>query len=249
MDTPPPLPAPASLEQFLRKNAQNDAAAALFQLENSRLLEINLAGRVWAKRGSMVARTGAVSFTREGILEHGLGKLFKKMVTGEGVALMKAEGTGRVYLADKGKKVHVLTLNGETFHVNGNDLLAFEPGIEWDIKLMRRIAGLLTGGLFNVKLSGRGHVAITTHHEPIVLRVEPGKPVFTDPNATVAWSGSLSPDLHTDFSLKSLFGRGSGESFQLKFEGNGWVLVQPYEEIVFQKSGSSGGNIDIGGGD
>ena len=31
---------------------------------------------------------------------------------------------------------------------------------------MRRIGGMLTGGLFNVKLSGTGHVDITTHYEP-----------------------------------------------------------------------------------
>lgn len=240
MHTPPPLPSPASLDRFLAGMAQDDAADAPFQLENAHLLEINLAGKVWAKRGAMVARTGAISFTREGVLEHGLGMFLKKAVTGEGVSLMKAEGTGRLYLADKGKKVHVLALNGETFHVNGNDLLAFEPGIAWDIQLMRRAAGLITGGLFNVKLSGRGHVAITTHYEPLVLRVEPGRPVFTDPNATVAWSGSIEPEIHTDFSLKSLFGRGSGESFQLRFEGSGWVLVQPYEEIPFQRTSGNG---------
>jgi uncharacterized protein (AIM24 family) len=32
-----------------------------------------------------------------------------------------------------------------------------------------------------------------------------------------------------------LFGRGSGESVQLKFAGTGWVVVQPYEEVVFQR--------------
>ena len=241
MNTPPPLPAPASLEKFLASNAQDDSANAPFQLENSRLLEVNLNGLVWAKKGAMVARTGGVKFTREGILEHGVGRLMKKMFTGEGVALMKAEGRGRVYLADKGKKVHLLALAGETFHVNGNDLLAFEPGVKWDIKLMRRMAGLLSGGLFNVRLSGTGHVAITTHYEPLVLRVAPGSPVFTDPNATVAWSGSLAPELHTDVSLRTFVGRGSGESVQLKFEGDGWVLVQPCEEVYFQ--GKSGGTL------
>lgn len=240
MPTPPPLPAPATLEKFLAANAQDDAADAPFQLENSRLLEVNLDGRVWAKKGAMVARTGGVKFTREGFFEHGAGKLFKKMLTGEGVALMKAEGRGRIYLADRGKKIHVLALRGETFHVNGNDLLAFEPGVAWDIRLMRRMAGLLSGGLFNVKLSGHGHVAITTHYEPLVLRVTPGTPVYTDPGATVAWSDSVAPELHTDVSLRTFVGRGSGESLQLKFEGDGWVLVQPCEEARFAK-GDAGG--------
>ena len=82
----------------------------------------------------------------------------------------------------------------------------------------------------------RGMIAITTHYDPLALRVEPGKPVFTDPNATVAWSGSLSPGIRTDMSFKTFLGRGSGESIQLQFEGNGWVVLQPYEEVYFQAS-------------
>lgn len=73
-------------------------------------------------------------------------------------------------------------------------------------------------------------VAITTHGQPLTLRVRPGKPVVTDPNATVAWSGNLEPQLKTDIQLRTLVGRGSGEAFQLHFEGEGFVVVQPYEE-------------------
>jgi uncharacterized protein (AIM24 family) len=66
--------------------------------------------------------------------------------------------------------------------------------------------------------------------------VKPGQPIFTDPNATVAWSGSLQPDIRTDMTLKTFLGRGSGESIQLQFEGEGWVVLQPYEEVYFQSS-------------
>ena len=59
----------------------------------------------------------------------------------------------------------------------------------------------------------------------------------TDPNATVAWSGSLTPEVVADISFGTLLGRGSGESIQLKFQGEGWVVVQPYEEVYFQKQG------------
>jgi uncharacterized protein (AIM24 family) len=85
-----------------------------------------------------------------------------------------------------------------------------------------------------VKLEGTGLIAITTHHDPVTLRVTPDRPVFTDPNATVAWSGSLSPEFKTDVSLKTFFGRGSGESFQTKFAGEGFVVIQPFEERAFQ---------------
>jgi uncharacterized protein (AIM24 family) len=225
-----------TVEEFVQSKVQDEAADRTFELENIYLLEVNLRERVWAKLGSMIGYVGRVKFTREGMLEHGVGKLMKKMVSGEGTKLMKMEGQGRVYLADKGKKVQILDLRGETIFVNGNDLLAFEDGVDWDIKLMKRVSGIMAGGLFNVRLSGQGMVAITTHYEPLALRVQPGQPVFTDPNATVAWSGSLSPDIQTDISFKTFLGRGSGESFQLKFDGEGWVVLQPFEEVYFQAS-------------
>jgi uncharacterized protein (AIM24 family) len=228
-----------SIADFVERTAQDSAANNPFELENDYLLEINLNGRAWAKAGAMIAYTGQVKFTREGMLEHGVGKALKKMVSGEGTSLMKVEGQGRVYLADKGKKVQVLNLQNETIFVNGNDLLAFESSVNWDIKMMRRMAGLMAGGLFNVRLSGPGMVAITTHYDPLTLQVKPGQTIYTDPNATVAWSGSLTPDFRTDVSFKTFLGRGSGESIQLKFEGSGWVVLQPFEEVYFQSSKSS----------
>ena len=45
------------------------------------------------------------------------------------------------------------------------------------------------------------------------------------------------PEIKTDISFKTFLGRGSGESIQMKFEGDGFVVIQPYEEVYFQ-SGS-----------
>jgi uncharacterized protein (AIM24 family) len=228
-----------SLSQFIQRTTQRDRGQGLFELETDRLLEVNLSGMVWIKTGVMVAYNGNVRYTREGMLEHGIGNFFKKALTFEGTALTKAEGQGKVYLADEGKKVTILALNNETLFVNGNNVLAFEPAIKYEITMMRRIAGVLAGGLFNIRLSGAGLVAITAHYEPITLRVTPGSPVFTDPNATVAWSGSLTPELKTDISFKTLLGRGSGESLQLAFNGDGFVIIQPYEEVALA-SGNPG---------
>jgi uncharacterized protein (AIM24 family) len=226
-----------SLKDFVAATEQKDASAEAFELENSHLLEVKLNGRVWAKAGSMVAYQGAVNFVRQGIMEQGLGNLLKKAISGEGMQLMKMEGNGRVYVADAGKKITLLRLSGESIFVNGNDVLAFEEGVASEITMMKRMAGMLSGGLFNMKLSGNGVVAITSHYEPLTLRVGAGSgAVFTDPNATVAWSGGLSPEIVTNISLGSLLGRGSGESIQLKFQGEGWVVVQPYEEIYMQRT-------------
>lgn len=226
-------------ESFLQETAQQDRGEGMFELESDRMLEVNLDGRVWTKMGSMIAYRGAIKFTRERILEHGMGKMFKRALSGEGTRLTKAEGTGALYLADAGKKVSIIELNGETLFVNGNDLLAFEESITWDIKMMKKISAMMAGGLFNVRLEGRGLIAITTHYDPMTLRVKPAEPVMTDPNATVAWSGSLTPEFKTDMSLKTFFGRGSGESFQMSFVGEGFVVVQPYEEKALQAAGGA----------
>lgn len=225
-----------SINTFLQETAQRDDRREPFELENPYLLEVNLNGKVWAKLGSMIGYAGNVKFEREGILEGGIGNFLKKAVSGEKAPMMKAEGQGRVYFADSGKKVRILYLNNEMFYVNGNNILAFQDTIQWDIKLMRRVAGMAAGGLFNMQLAGAGAVAITTHFDPITLAVTPDSPVYTDPNATVAWSGNLQPTIKTDISLKTFFGRGSGESFQLAFQGQGWVVLQPYEEVYYTQT-------------
>lgn len=224
-----------TVNEFVDTYREKDISAEAFELENDHLLEVRLNGLVWAKSGAMVARTGQVKFTRQGLMEQGLGNLLKKAVSGEGMVLMKMEGQGRVYLADAGKKITLLRLAGDTIYVNGNDVLALENGIDSKITMMKRVASMLSGGLFNVKLSGTGIVAITSHYDPLVLKVSTASgPVFTDPNATVAWSRNLSPEIATDISFKTLMGRGSGESIQMKFEGDGWIVVQPYEETYLQ---------------
>ncbi|MEM1246949.1 MAG: AIM24 family protein [Acidobacteriota bacterium] len=223
-----------SLDEFLSKTTQQDQGQGFFELEGDRMLEVNLGdpGLVWAKVGAMTAYQGTIRFTRESMLEHGLGKLVKRSFTGEGTRLMKAEGNGRLYLADSGKKISLLELTNDTLFVSGNDLLAFAPQIDWDIKMMRKASAMFAGGLFNVRLSGTGLIAITSHYDPLTLRVTPQAPVVTDPSATVAWSGSLTPSFRTDITLKTLVGRGSGESIQMEFQGDGFVVVQPYEERV-----------------
>ena len=225
-----------TIEEFIQSTAQDDSAREYFQLESDRMLEVNLDGMVWMKAGAMVAYVGKMKFTREGLLDQGLGSLLKRSVTGEGARLTKAEGAGRLYLADSGKTIQILRLEGDSIYVNGSDLLAFEPTVEWEIKMMKKLAAVVSGGFFNVRLSGTGLIAITSHFEPITLRVRPGQPVRTDPIATIAWSGNLQPEFKTDVSLKSFFGRGSGESIQMEFNGEGFVVVQPFEEVAMNHS-------------
>jgi uncharacterized protein (AIM24 family) len=211
-----------------------------FELASSRFLKVNLRDTIWMKVGAMVAYSGSVRFTRESVFEHGIAKMLKKSFTGEGTDLTRATGAGSLYLADHGKMITVYQLRGDTIVVNGNDLFAFENTVSWDITSMKRLAAMWAGGLFNVTLSGSGMVAITTHFDPVRIKVRPGRPVYTDPNATVAWSGTLKPSVKSDISMQTMIGRTSGETFQLCFEGEGDLLIQPFQEGVSTHSLESG---------
>ncbi len=119
----------------------------------------------------------------------------------------------------------------------GNVLVAPDENFAREIQQLFSIGllQLLKDG--RVKLSGSGMIAITTHYDPLTMRVTPRSPVTTDPNATVAWSGTLNPEFKTDISFKTFLGRGSGESVQMLFRGDGFVVIQPQEEVYLQAGG------------
>jgi uncharacterized protein (AIM24 family) len=198
-----------------------------FTLQNPRLLKIELSETsVMARNGAMVAYQGEVRFEHKG---GGLGRLLKKAATGESLRLMEATGSGELFLANQAMLVHVLRLTNDALTVNGANILAFEQGIEWDITRVKGgTAGMIAGGLFNVHLKGTGLVALVSDGEPLRLDVSEA-PTFADPQAAIAWSGGVTTNLKTDVQARSLIGMGSGESFQLGFSGDGWVLVQPSE--------------------
>lgn len=221
------------VSDFVSQN-EPDESRAQFELENSKLLDIDVDGTIIAKAGSMIAYDGNLSFTGKSSAEGGLTGMIKSKVSSEGTPVMEVEGQGHVYLADQGKKIQILALDsGESISVNGNDVLAFENGVDYKIGTIGSIGGASAAGLTNVFLSGPGTVAITTHGDPLVL--EP--PVRTDPEATVAWSGNLSPSLNTDRSLSDAIGQSSNETYQLSFDGStGFVVVQPYEETATRQA-------------
>jgi uncharacterized protein (AIM24 family) len=198
-----------------------------FTLQNSRLLKVELsATSVMAKNGAMVAYQGDVHFEHKG---GGLGKFLKKAATGESLRLMSASGSGEVFLAHQAMLIHVLRLTDDSITANGQNILAFEQGIDWDVTRVKGgAAGMLAGGLFNIHLRGSGLVALLSDGEPVRLDVAEAA-TFADPQAAIAWSGGVATSLKTDVQAKSLIGMGSGESVQLGFSGQGWVLVQPSE--------------------
>jgi len=229
-----------TLANFREVESQN-----AFSLQNSKLLKVELNQvTVQAKLGSMVAYQGDVRFEHAG--SGGLGRMLKKAVSGEGTQLMKITGTGEVFLADQAQDIHLIYLENDFITVNGPNLLAFDAGIEWDIKRVQGASSMMGGGLFNMELKGTGWVAILSDGPPVLLNVA-SAPTFADAQAAITWSSGVTTGIKTDVSLKTLVGRGSGESVQMSFAGQGWVLVQPSEGRVHGAIAQGGGSGGLGG--
>jgi uncharacterized protein (AIM24 family) len=226
-----------TLAQFNETDSSNS-----FTLQNSKLLKVSLAQEtIQAKAGSMVAYQGEVSFEHAG--SGGVSRMLKKAVTGEGTTLMKMSGSGEVFLADTAQDIPLIYLEGEKITVNGPNLLAFDADIDWDIERVQGASGVVGGGLFNTSLRGTGWVAILSDGPPVLLNVA-SAPTFADAQAAITWSEGVTTAIRTDFKMKNLIGRGSGETIQMAFSGQGWVLVQPSEgRVDATTGGSSGGGL------
>jgi uncharacterized protein (AIM24 family) len=213
-----------------------------FTMQNAKLLKVELNEvTIQAKLGAMVAYQGDVTFEHAG--SGGMGRMLKKAMTGEGQSLMKITGTGEVFLAEQAQEIHLIYLEDDFITCNGRNVLAFEAGIEWDIKKTQGgTSAMLAGGLFNMELRGSGWVALLSDGPPVLLNVAEA-PTFADAQAAIVWSSGVTSTLKTDFKAKNLIGRGSGESLQVAFSGQGWVLVQPSEgrPVVGTGGGGSAG--------
>jgi uncharacterized protein (AIM24 family) len=236
-----------AVEQSLAQFRETETGEA-FSLQNSKLLKVELADvTIQAKLGSMIAYQGGVTFEHAG--SGGVSRMIKKAVTSEGTDLMKVSGSGEVFLADMAQDIHLIRLEEDFVTANGANVLAFDAGIDWDIKRIEGASGMLGGGLFNMELRGSGWLALVSDGPPVLLEID-GEETFADPQAAITWSSGLTTSVKADVNVKTLIGRGSGETLQVSFAGQGWVLIQPSEGPVAGApagGGSSGGQGGLGG--
>jgi uncharacterized protein (AIM24 family) len=215
-----------------------------FALQNPQMLRVHLGGDVLAVKGAMVAYQGRIRFDHE--KAGSVGKLFKKVVTGEDVSLMRISGEGDVFFASEAGFVFLIDLAGDALSINARNLLAFDSSIDWDIKRVQG-AGMLSGGLFNTTLQGSGTAAIHTVGQPVILDCTQ-QPTYLDVQACVGWSANLIPQVVSSMNVRSMLRGGSGEAFQYAFHGQGFVIVQPSEWTPpASSSGGGGGGFNLGG--
>ncbi|GAA4244158.1 AIM24 family protein [Dactylosporangium darangshiense] len=231
---------------FAAENMEKESQQPGLRLQNSKMLKAELNGEIMARTGTMVAYQGQVQFQALG--SGGVGKWLKSKLTGEGVPLMKVAGRGDVFFADRAADVHLIDLEqGDAISINGSNVLAFDSTLQYDIKMVQGMGMLSSAGMFNCVFTGHGRLAITTKGTPVVLTVD--QPTYVDPQAAICWSASLQTGYHRadQLGLGTLLGRSTGEAFTMSFAGQGFVVVQPSEEIPHGLAGGGGGQQQQGG--
>lgn len=196
-------------------------------------------GEIFAKKGAMIAYKGDFTFDKKILGANNgnglVGALFdfgKRAITGETMSIMSAKGSGELYLAQNAYHVQIFDLDpGEDLSVESENILAF-PVELYNTPKFLGVGVISQKGLFTSYFKNTTNevvqVAVITDGNPIYLE----GPCYVDPDALVAFTGKDPSFAVNKLSWKNLIGQHSGESYTLRFDQPGQVvLVQPSERL------------------
>ncbi|KQX47555.1 hypothetical protein ASE09_30670 [Streptomyces sp. Root66D1] len=184
---------------------------------------------VKAKNGSMVAYDGQMAFKKMSGGGEGLRGMVTRRLTGEQMEVMEVRGQGTCWFADRAAEINLVSLHGEKLWVEASNLLCTDAGLRTGTTFTGLRGGATGNGLFTTTVEGTGQAAIMSDGPAVVLRVTPQYPLQVDPGAYIAHQGNLQQHLQSGVTFRTLMGEGGGEAFQIRFEGDGLVYVQPSE--------------------
>lgn len=205
---------------------------AQFRLQGSKVLAVSLSGggdTVKAKNGAMVAYDGQMAFKKMSGGGEGIRGMVTRRLTGEQMTVMEVKGQGTCYFADRASDISLVQLNGDKLHVEASNLLCTDGGLRTGTTFTGLRGASQGNGLFTTTVEGTGQAALMSDGPAVLLRVSPTTPLQVDPGAYVAHQGNLQQSFQSGVNFRTVMGEGSGESFQIRFEGEGLVYVQPSE--------------------
>lgn len=184
---------------------------------------------VRAKNGSMVAYDGRMAFKKLSGGGEGIRGMVTRRLTGEQMVMMEVKGEGTCFFADRASEISLVALHGDKLYVESSNLLCTDGGLRTGTSFTGLRGGASGNGLFTTTVEGTGQAAIMSDGAAVVLRVTPQYPLSVDPGAYVAHQGNLQQNLQSGVNFRTIMGEGGGEAFQMRFEGDGLVYVQPSE--------------------
>ncbi|MFE9248297.1 AIM24 family protein [Streptomyces sp. NPDC007088] len=203
---------------------------AQFRLQGSKVLAVDLSGdAVKAKNGSMVAYDGRMAFKKMTGGGDGLRGMVTRRLTGEQMEVMEVRGEGTCWFADRASEINLVSLRGEKLYVESSNLLCTDAGLRTGTTFTGLRGASQGNGLFTTTVEGSGQAALLSDGPAVVLRVSARYPLQVDPGAYIAHQGELRQQFQSGVSFRTFMGEGGGEAFQIRFEGEGLVYVQPSE--------------------
>nr|WP_202450228.1 AIM24 family protein [Streptomyces sp. SID4917] len=215
---------------FVPASAHYLRSVAQFRLQGSKVLAVDMSGdSVKAKNGSMVAYDGQMAFKKMSGGGEGLRGMVTRRLTGEQMTVMEVRGQGTCYFADRASEINLVSLHGDKLYVEASNLLCTDAGLRTGTTFTGLRGGATGNGLFTTTVEGMGQAAIMSDGPAVILRVTPQYPLSVDPGAYIAHQGNLQQHFQAGVTFRTLMGEGGGEAFQIRFEGDGLVYVQPSE--------------------
>ncbi|MFE5026987.1 AIM24 family protein [Streptomyces sp. NPDC056656] len=203
---------------------------ATFRLQGSRVLAVDMTGdSVKAKNGSMVAYDGRMAFKKMTGGGEGIRGMVTRRLTGEEMTVMEVKGQGTCWFADRAGEISVVNLRGDKLFVESSNLLCTDAGLRTGTSFTGVRGASQGNGLFTTTVEGHGQAAIMSEGPAVALRVSRDYPLTVDPGAYVAHQGNVRQSFQSGVTFRTFMGEGGGEAFQIRFEGDGLVYVQPSE--------------------
>jgi uncharacterized protein (AIM24 family) len=194
------------------------------------VLAVDMTGdSVKAKNGSMVAYDGRMAFKKMTGGGEGIRGMVTRRLTGEEMTVMEVKGQGTCWFADRASEISVVNLRGDKLFVESSNLLCTDAGLRTGTSFTGVRGAAQGNGLFTTTVEGHGQAAIMSEGPAVALRVSRDHPLTVDPGAYIAHQGNVRQSFQSGVTFRTLMGEGGGEAFQIRFEGDGLVYVQPSE--------------------
>jgi uncharacterized protein (AIM24 family) len=204
---------------------------SFFAIQNENLLSVELQNEVVLSRsGAMVAYEGEMTFSKAILGGEGIFRALKRKIAKEREQLMTVEGSGTVYFAHEAKEVSLIQLDDDKVFIESSCLLAYDTSLHTNVAFSGLHGMASDQGLFTTSVKGSGAVAVISDGNLLQLEVSAESPLFIDPDAFIAYTGELRREFILDINWKTAIGEASGESYQIKFTGQGMVYIQPSEQ-------------------
>jgi hypothetical protein len=216
-DTLPPgrhkAPSPTQLSRAAPRSPDDTdpgvpAHGETFRCMEGGLMEVDFAGKVFIKQGTIYSYSGNLTF-------------WVKEKRAEGLpTLVIVTGTGRLLLTDQEREITLMRVEREAIFVEPSHLLACEEGLQ--PRYVRFGEG--DNAVEVVVLEGHGLVALSVASKPLPLTVQPHLPVSVPASSVIMWTGQLVPAVVDDPQVYEVVRGGGG--LLVRLQGTGRVLAE-----------------------